>query len=248
MNLDEKIYKKKYLKYKAKYLELKGGADHSGIWNKEGIYVGSIISDFFSKKRNGNGKMTYIDNSVYEGNWVNDKREGKGKMTYADKSIYDGDWKDDKRTGKGKMSYADNSIYDGDWVNDKHSGKGKMTYADNSTYDGDWVDDKYNGKGKMTHVDKSTYDGDWKDGKREGIGKYIYSKSEKSGRKYVNQTCYGIGRKRRCHDNYIDTYTLREVIYEGEWKNNMKDGKGKLTGDPEKTSVREGNWKEDKPI
>jgi hypothetical protein len=321
MNFDEEIYKKKYLKYKAKYLELKGGADYSGTWNKEGIYSGSITSDLFSKKRDGKGKMTYLDNTIYEGNWSNDKRTGKGKMTYADTSTYDGywvndkrvgeglmtyadkstfngewvndkregkgtyitnkpisvveeyevtkgktkvketrtiekieitkyegDWKDDKRTGKGKMTYVDNSIYDGDWINDKRTGKGKMINADKSEYNGDWVDDKYNGKGKMIYVDKYTYEGDWKDGKREGIGKYILSTSEKE-YIYTHQKCSGSGSRRKCTNQYDTKNVLREIIYEGEWKNNMKDGKGKLTDNLKSNPVnREGNWKEDKPI
>ena len=187
MNFDEEIYRKKYLKYKAKYLELKGGADYSGTWNNEGIYVGSITSNLLNKIRNGNGKMTYVDNSVYEGKWKEDKRNGKGKMIYADSSIYDGDWVDDNHTGKGKMIFVNNSTYDGAWKDNKKEGKGTYIipktisiveeYVETinrrkvnktrtiektvtTTYDGDWKNDKNMGKGKMTYSDNSVYEGD----------------------------------------------------------------------------------------
>ncbi|MDR0552934.1 MAG: hypothetical protein LBG13_02475, partial [Holosporales bacterium] len=33
----------------------------------------------------------------YEGDWKNDKREGKGKIVYVNGNVYEGDWKNDKK-------------------------------------------------------------------------------------------------------------------------------------------------------
>jgi hypothetical protein len=32
----------------------------------------------------------------YDGEWKDDRKEGRGKMKYVDGSVYEGIWKDDK--------------------------------------------------------------------------------------------------------------------------------------------------------
>ena len=45
--------------------------------------------------RSGKGKMTYSDDSVYEGEWAAGKRSGSGVYTYANGDKYRGEWADD---------------------------------------------------------------------------------------------------------------------------------------------------------
>lgn len=42
--------------------------------------------------RHGWGKQIWPDQSVYEGEWVNDKACGRGKLIHADGDIYEGEW------------------------------------------------------------------------------------------------------------------------------------------------------------
>jgi len=44
------------------------------------------------------GRMTLGDDSVYEGNWVDNKKSGKGKMTNI-LGTEEGIWKDDEFVG-----------------------------------------------------------------------------------------------------------------------------------------------------
>ena len=37
--------------------------------------------------------MTWIDGTVYKGEWINGRPQGKGKMTWPDGSNYDGNWR-----------------------------------------------------------------------------------------------------------------------------------------------------------
>ena len=46
--------------------------------------------------RNGHGKLTKTDGSVYEGEFRNDGMNGKGKLTYANGSVYEGGFSSDK--------------------------------------------------------------------------------------------------------------------------------------------------------
>lgn len=38
--------------------------------------------------------MTWNDGGRYEGEWENDTRSGQGKMTYTDGTVKEGQWKD----------------------------------------------------------------------------------------------------------------------------------------------------------
>ena len=46
--------------------------------------------------RDGQGKMTFLDGRIYEGEWKNREINGFGVMKYPDGVIYEGDWLDKK--------------------------------------------------------------------------------------------------------------------------------------------------------
>ena len=39
------------------------------------------------------GKETYPNGDIYQGEWLNDLKDGQGVLKYADGHIYDGTWK-----------------------------------------------------------------------------------------------------------------------------------------------------------
>ena len=87
INIQElKLHNSKIIKY---YIDSQGN-----------IYNGSIIRNYQNNiyEKHGNGKMTYANGNVYDGQWLNDKKEGKGTMTYIDGNIYDGQWSNDNIT------------------------------------------------------------------------------------------------------------------------------------------------------
>jgi len=67
----------------------------------------------------------------YDGNYKqdNDIKHGNGKFSFANGNVYDGNWKDDMMHGNnGKLSYANGDVYDGNFkASMKHNGKGKYT-------------------------------------------------------------------------------------------------------------------------
>ena len=54
---------------------------------------------------------------------------GEGKLTYANKDIYDGQWTDFFQDGQGTMTFHNGDVYKGEFSNDKMHGKGTYTYA-----------------------------------------------------------------------------------------------------------------------
>ena len=50
-----------------------------------------------------------------------------GKMTFANGNMYEGEFKDDMKHGEGKFTYANGDVYEGDYADDEAHGKGKIT-------------------------------------------------------------------------------------------------------------------------
>ena len=187
-----KEYKKKYLKYKEKYIVLQtaGSEDMKGSesikfekieWVSNKIkytYEGFTLKN----KRHGQGKLTsdfstynewgellIPDFSTYNGEWKDDKMHGWGQLT-DNLYTYNGEWKDNKMHGLGEAT-SDFSTYIGEWKDDKMHGFGKMEEG-SSIYVGEWKDDKKNGKGKMNKGrEKEVYIGQWEEDMKKGNGK-----------------------------------------------------------------------------
>ena len=84
---------------------------------------------------------------LFEGEMKNHNRNGYGKLTYNDGSVYTGQWKDDDKHGKqrvfemteilgyGKMALANGDIFEGEFEygNKKH---GKYTWKNGDTFIG----------------------------------------------------------------------------------------------------------------
>ena len=157
--------------------------------------------------------------AVYQGGWENGTRQGNGTSWLTDGSIYSGNWEGDYPEGKGTYLFEDGTEYHGGFLQGKKNGRGIFKEADGFvSYDGEWKDGQRFGKGKVSKRDGSSYDGEWLQGKPNGQGNYTYP----DGMVYSGYMDLGIrqgfGVLRREDGS---------IAYEGEWKNNVQEGKGK---------------------
>jgi len=229
-----------------------------------GTYVGQMQGDAF----HGHGKFTFSEESgfggdYYEGNYVNDKKTGKGIYVSAKGWSYEGDWVDGSFEGYGIYRFPDGSVYEGEWKNDQRHGKGKYTFADGSYYTGEWKNgenirasktvkpaveaSKATGTKTVHHSYDSgaTYDGEVLNGKRHGHGIYRWADGDRYEGEFVNNQRTGYGKFER-YSNSQQTAPFCDLIYEGQWKDGEKHGKGVekhyMPGVNQDVTVYEGEW------
>ena len=69
-------------------------------------------------KINGQGKYTYANGNVYEGDWKEDKMNGRGTLTWTNGNVYVGEWKENKINGQDKKTSATGHVvHEGKWTN-----------------------------------------------------------------------------------------------------------------------------------
>lgn len=95
-------------------------------------------------------------------------KDGYGKETLPDGSVYEGWFKDGAFDGKGTINYADGRTYTGEFKYGLFDGKGTLTYLDGSQYKGGFVEGELDGQGVLTYADGSVYKGKFKDGDYDG--------------------------------------------------------------------------------
>ncbi|CAH1720998.1 unnamed protein product [Aphis gossypii] len=88
--------------------------------------------------KNGFKPGVYEKYGLYMGNWEYDTKQGKGKKSYKNKTVYEGDWVANKRHGFGVlMKKVDDHfvyVYEGQWINNRFA-RGKW-YEEDGIYDG----------------------------------------------------------------------------------------------------------------
>lgn len=161
---------------------------------------------------------------TYKGDIVNGMANGQGVAKNDFKHIvYEGVWKDNLFQGKGKYStthIGGEFMYNGDWEAGKRTGYGEFSNAvyHNSVttitkYVGSWKDDEYSGKGKLTLTDWSSN-----------------AELESYDGEWLNGKRNGQG-----------TTKKNGYKWEGEWKDDVMDGKGTLSNINNGESYV-GNW------
>eukprot|EP00811_Abedinium_folium_P006987 NODE_16446_length_994_cov_5.507497.p2 GENE.NODE_16446_length_994_cov_5.507497~~NODE_16446_length_994_cov_5.507497.p2 ORF type:complete len:112 (+),score=15.41 NODE_16446_length_994_cov_5.507497:267-602(+) len=85
---------------------------------------------------------------------------GEGKMTWPNGQVYEGQYEDDKKSGYGKLLWPDNRAYQGQWLSGKQHGRGTYTDAHNRSWTGDWdqgrkVDPRRGGAGDARNRENS---------------------------------------------------------------------------------------------
>jgi len=152
------------------------------------------------------------------------------------RNVYRGTTKNRKRDGFGILYDKDNKIkYEGDWVNDKKHGIGTQN-LDSGTYVGYFVNGFREGKGKYTWLNGDVYNGEFNNGHFNGKAEF-----------YNNQTKETtIGHFLHLKKNgHVKQYNKNgDMIFCGEWLNDMKNGFGYLYHENE--IIKEGYWVNDK--
>ena len=94
--------------------------------------------------RDGIGKTTYQNGSIYEGNYKEGKRDGKGIYVDQDGTIiYQGEWQNGKRHGQGTYKDQEGNVYQGEWQNGKRHGQGTYKDPQGNVYQGEWQNGKF---------------------------------------------------------------------------------------------------------
>ena len=98
-----------------------------------------------STKRVEERQPIVIENgSIYLGEWDarNNKREGKGKILFIDGSLFEGGFSKNQINGFGRYIKHDGECYEGTWENDTMTGYGILTTPEGYKYSGNWNDGK----------------------------------------------------------------------------------------------------------
>ena len=154
-----------------------------------------------------------------------------------------------EKNGKGKEYDIDTNqiIFIGEYLNGKRNGKGKEYELDerrnksNLKFQGEYLNGKRNGKGKEynSREGKLIFEGEYLNGKRNGKGQeYYYNGDLKFEGEYLNEKIWNgkiynpqgvVECEIKEGKGYIKEYTYSEdfLLYEGEYLNGERNGKGK---------------------
>jgi len=219
-NYFEGIGKMYYPNGKLKY----EGKFKNSLYDGYGRYyndIGNIIyiGNYKANKRTGNGKLYDLKfNSIipkYEGEWLNNKYNGNGTLYFTTTNFYRGKFINNEMNGCGKL-YSNNSLYEGNFSNNKKNGNGKLTV--------------FSGKSKYISI---IYEGNFNDDELNGFVKCKYRNGDTYEGNIINYNKNGFG-------TYLCVKT--NIKYEGEWKDDLKDGNILITdnGNYFKTIWRKG--------
>lgn len=207
------------------------GCYHSGVFQT--WYCGAWLDN----KRHGRGELIEPE-GVFTGEFVDNRISGYGEYIFNDGHLYKGEWCDDLFHGTGTYLYPSGAKYEGNWRAGYEDGRGTLTHPNGDVYVGDWREGKPHGRGVYTSV-SFRYEGSWAFGQLEGTGSCIYS----DGTTYVGDWHCGVFHGEgvlhcpRDGIHYAGTfaagrrhgfgeYTSPQVLYEGEWREDKKDGYG----------------------
>lgn len=123
-------------------------------------------------------------------------------------SVYIGQWCEGKRHGRGECFWSSGNYYIGDWRDDMKSGEGRLVLNTGDMYEGGFKENMCHGKGDYKWGNGNRYVGDFEGSKIQGYGEFtwVMEKEFKEGEREGSK--------------------LVKCKYVGEWKDNMKHGKG----------------------
>lgn len=169
--------------------------------------------------REGQGKLAYLNNDVYQGEFFQDKRNGVGTFRSAGGGYYEGSWKEGLAHGTGNMYYANGEVYIGNWQMGMKHGRGTLRSQNGECYEGDFANDEFDGQGQLTYLGGAYYRGQCKNGLMHG-----------KGRMQFNTTAFYEGDWK--HDKFDGIGILKDekgITYEGNWVEGMRNGLIKTT-------------------
>lgn len=118
-------------------------------------YQGDIIVEVDEDKKDN--RIRYPDGRIYVGE-IDKARfgpHGFGKVTFPNESVYEGEWKDSEMHGHGVFRWKDGSAYEGEYKHGKKHGKGTFYFTNGNRYEGYWDKGHQDGKGIVFSKDGS---------------------------------------------------------------------------------------------
>lgn len=109
---------------------------------------------------------------IYEGDLKNGLREGFGKLTLSDGSIYEGGFENDVPSdADATLSFSDGRLYQGTFINGQIQGYGTLDWPNGDVYNGTFNANSITGSGTFFWASGNvTYTGTLQDGLRHGLG------------------------------------------------------------------------------
>jgi hypothetical protein len=154
--------------------------------------------------------MMYLSGRVYEGFWSKGRRHGKGFERFTNGDVYIGDYFKGKAHGKGKRTWAEtNESYVGEWHEGMRHGIGNWTYNHKDV----------NRTPRSKQVLSELYVGAFQNNQFQGFGIFTVT--------------YKMPVKEKVNSADLLSVTSEQVelkdVYEGEWHESRKHGKGTET-------------------
>ena len=165
--------------------------------------------------RNGYGRKTYSNGTVYEGEFQEGVADGRGTFYYTNGSVYQGDVKNGSFEGRGTLRYAGGTVYEGTFQNHQFHGRGRICYADGSVYEGTFRNGLQQGRGRYSYVSGTVYEGEFRNGEPCGCGIYLFSNGDQYEGEVQNGKLHGRG----CL-TYADGTVRRGRFVNDEYKGN----------------------------
>ena len=188
------------------------------VTNEE--YASIIETSKSESKSKIYGKILFQSGNLYRGGIIDIMTcHGKGTMSYKTNGIhthlYFGDWNNNLKQGMGKMKYNDGSYFIGEWYADRRV-SGKISFLNGDEFDGEWVNDRpmfgtfktNNGmqmKGTFGELGVLT----------DGECSIVYPNGDTYRGSVLENKKHGAG-----------TLVSTSGMYQGDWLNDMKHGKG----------------------
>ncbi|CAD8181510.1 unnamed protein product [Paramecium pentaurelia] len=147
------------------------GTNYQGQY-KLGKKNGKGTFTWSNRKNKKTGKL-----ETYTGFFKNDVFHGQGRYEWLDDRIYDGEWVEGRMEGKGEFIWPDKRKYTGHYLKDIKSGYGELEWPDGKKLSGQWR------MGKLTGIVTLTIKGKIKEGQTEPEPDKIFLSEWEDGRR-----------------------------------------------------------------
>ncbi len=156
----------------------------------------------------------------FEGTFDGGLLEGRGLKLTNDNRRYEAEFHQGKMSGRCVMTTPAVRL-DGQCADDFFNGPGIAVFTNGNRYEGNFKDSEFDGQGIFSEKDGSRIEGEWLHDHLTGKGRGVYPGIGRYEGDFVNGNFEGRG-----------TYYFDEdgSFYEGEWHNNLPNGRGVLHG------------------
>ena len=125
-----------------------------------GVYywkVGVRYVGYFRKnKLHGNGIVIDKENhKVFEGHFADNKKNGFGKLYYVNGEFYEGEFDDDKMEGEGIYHFRNGDVWEGVFENKKKNGVGVMKRKNGEIFLAQYEEDNFIGEVPLNNEEKN---------------------------------------------------------------------------------------------